>query len=34
MDLEYKKYIPKEYLLDGFDASAGNPYRKIMMSEN
>ena len=31
MDLDYKKYIPEEYLLDGFDASEDNPYRKEMM---
>ena len=28
MDLDYEKYIPKEYLLDGFDATEGNPYKK------
>lgn len=28
MDLDYDKYIPKEYLLDGFDATEGNTYRK------
>ena len=28
MDLEYDRYIPKEYLLDGFDASKDNPYKK------
>ncbi|MBP5303437.1 MAG: hypothetical protein J6Z00_00900 [Clostridia bacterium] len=27
MDLEYVKYIPNEYLLDGFDATLDNPYR-------
>ena len=27
MDLDYKKYIPEEYLLDGFDATSGNPYQ-------
>ena len=32
MDLEYKDYIPEEYLLDGFDASSDNPYRKKMMN--
>ncbi len=26
MDLDYDKYIPHEYLLDGFDASSDNPY--------
>ena len=33
MDLTYKDYIPKEYLLDGFDATKENPYRKKMMKE-
>ncbi len=28
MDLDYKTYIPKDYLLDGFDATEGNPYKK------
>ena len=28
MDLDYEKYIPKEYLLDGFDATETNPYKK------
>ena len=28
MDLDYEKYIPKEYLLDGFDATESNPYKK------
>ena len=28
IDLDYEKYIPKEYLLDGFDATEGNPYKK------
>ena len=28
MDLDYEKYIPKEYLLDGFDATDGNLYKK------
>lgn len=32
LDLDYKKYIPKEYMLDGFDASSNNPYRKQMMN--
>ncbi len=31
MDLDYPKYIPQEYLLDGFDAAPDNPYRKKMM---
>ena len=25
MDLQYWKYMPKEYLLDGFDATQNNP---------
>ena len=33
MDLDYGKYIPKEYLLDGFDATKDNPYRKKKMNE-
>ena len=33
MDLEYEKYIPKEYLLDWFDARVENDYRKIKMKE-
>lgn len=33
MDLDYMEYIPQEYLLDGFDASKDNPYRKKMMNE-
>ncbi|MCR5371705.1 MAG: hypothetical protein K6E83_13450 [Clostridium sp.] len=33
MDLDYKEYIPEEYLLDGFDAAQDNPYRKKMMNE-
>ena len=32
-DLEYKKYIPEEYLPDGFDASIDNPYQKQMLKE-
>ena len=32
MDLDYKEYIPEEYLLDGFDATKDNPYRKKMMN--
>ncbi len=30
MDLKYEKYMPKEYFLDGFDASANNPYKHEM----
>ena len=33
MDLDYKQYIPEDYLLDGFNAGKDNPYRKKMMSE-
>ncbi len=33
MDLDYEKYIPAEYLLNGFNAKADNPYRKRMMNE-
>lgn len=28
MDLKYEKYMPKEYFLDGFDATEDNPYGK------
>ena len=31
LDLDYKKYIPEDYLLDGFDAGKDNPYRSRMM---
>jgi hypothetical protein len=31
MDLKYNKYIPKEYLLDGFDATKDSDYYKKMM---
>ena len=33
MDIDYEKYIRKDYLLDGFNAKAGNPYRKQMVDE-
>ncbi|MBR6090299.1 MAG: hypothetical protein IKP86_10225 [Anaerolineaceae bacterium] len=33
MDLDYKQYIPEDYLLDGFNAGKDNPYRKKMMNE-
>ena len=28
MAIEYKDYIPEEYLLDGFDATENNPYER------
>ena len=28
MDLKYEKYMPKDYFLDGFDATPDNPYCK------
>lgn len=31
MDLEYEKYIPREYLLDGFDATDSSSYYEKMM---
>lgn len=31
MDLDYKKYINKDYLPDGFDASIENKYKQSMM---
>ena len=33
MDLDYKKYMPADYFLDGFDAGINNPYQKKMMNE-
>ena len=33
MDLKYEKYIPKEYLLDGFDATTGTEYYKKMVGD-
>ena len=33
IDLDYTEYIPKDYLLDGFDATKDNPYRRKMMNE-
>lgn len=33
MDLKYEEYMPKEYFLDGFDASDDNPYRDKFMKE-
>ena len=33
MDLDYPAYIPKDFLLDGFNAAEDNPYRKQMMNE-
>ena len=33
LDMDCEKYIPREYLLDGFDAGPDNPYRKQMMQE-
>ena len=33
MDLDYTKYIPNEYLPEGFDATKGNAYRKKMLGE-
>lgn len=32
-DIDYKKYIPEEYLPLGYDATDGNNYRKSMLSE-
>lgn len=31
LDLDIHKYLPEEYLLEGFDATADNPYEKKMM---
>ena len=33
MDLKYEEYIPREYLLDGFDASIDNSYKTEMMKK-
>lgn len=33
MDLDYRAYIPEEYLLDGFDASLDNEYELKMMGD-
>ncbi len=33
MDLDYSKYIPKEYLLDGFDATTKSDYYKKCMGD-
>lgn len=33
MDLDYTKYIPEEYLLDGFDATDESDYYKKMMGD-
>lgn len=33
LDLDYEKYIPEEYLLDGFDATDDNEYEKIMRQQ-
>lgn len=33
MDLDYEKYIPNEYLPEGFDATEGNTYREKMLGE-
>lgn len=32
-DLDYKKYIPKEYLPEGFDATMDNPYEKKLRAQ-
>lgn len=34
MDLDYEKYIPKDYLPEGFDANMDNPYQKKWEKEN
>ena len=33
MDLKYENYIPKEYLLDGFNATTGTDYYKQMVEK-
>ncbi len=34
IDLDYRNYIPEDYLLDGFNAAPGNPYKKKMMNRS
>ncbi len=34
MDIDYKKYIPEEYLPEGLDATKDNPTRKAVIEEN
>ena len=33
MDLDYEKYIPQDYLLDGFDVTSDNPYEQEMVPD-
>lgn len=33
MDIDYEKYMPKEYFPTGFDASSDNEYRKEMLKD-
>lgn len=33
MDLKYEKYMPKEYFLDGFNATENNSYGKRFIEE-
>ena len=33
-DLDYVEYIPQEYLLEGFDATQDNPYRRQQMGRD
>ncbi len=33
-DLDYREYIPEAYLLEGFDATPDNPYRKQKLSRD
>ncbi len=32
LDYDIEKYIPESYILDGFDASVNNSYRKLKMN--
>lgn len=34
MDIDYEKYMPEEYFLDGFNAKEDNPYRKQIMGDD
>ena len=33
LDLNIHKYLPDKYLLEGFDASSGNPYKRMKEKE-
>lgn len=33
LDLNIHEYLPDKYLLEGFDASSGNPYKRMKEKE-